>query len=156
MQAHSKGSGILGLMAVAAFVVSVLALIASTGAVVYTRRAAITADSQAAEARRQADAAHEELRMAATPQLMVVLLDDSATTGPDVLYEIRNDGPRVRTLHRVRPRNRFPSIMSTWFENDRRPPHRTRYMPRYEIACARPGWVLAHGRMTTQTEPSSR
>ncbi|WP_375432093.1 hypothetical protein [uncultured Friedmanniella sp.] len=46
-------------MTVARFVVSILALLASGIAVTYARRKADAADRQAAEARRQADAAHE-------------------------------------------------------------------------------------------------
>lgn len=76
---------------VAAFVVSILALLASGVAVIYARRTADAADRQAAEARRQADAAHEDLRLVNAPVLTVTLKDEPAE-GPDVLYEIRNDG----------------------------------------------------------------
>lgn len=78
-------------MTVAAFVVSILALLISGAAVFYARRTADAADRQADEARRQADAAQDELRLANTPVLTVTLKDHLAA-GPDVLYEIRNDG----------------------------------------------------------------
>lgn len=80
-------------MTVASFVVSALALLVSGAAVFYARRTADAADRQADEARRQADAAHEELRLANAPVLTVTLKDHPAA-GPDVLYEIRNDGRR--------------------------------------------------------------
>lgn len=97
-------------MTVAAFVVSVLALLGSVTAIVYSRRSAIAADRQAVEARRQADAADEQLRMAAVP-LLTVTLKDEPSAGPDLLYEVRNDGPqdlasvlvrRPETLDKVR------------------------------------------------------
>lgn len=78
-------------MTVAAFVVSVLALLVSGAAVLYARRTAEAAERQAAESRRQADAAHEELHLSNTPRLTVTLKDDPAE-GPDVLYGVRNDG----------------------------------------------------------------
>jgi len=76
---------------VAAFVVSIFALLLSGTAILYARRTADAADRQAAEAGRQADAAHEELHLANIPVLTVTLKDESAS-GPDVQYEIRNDG----------------------------------------------------------------
>lgn len=80
-------------MTVAAFVVSILALLVSGAAVVYARRTAGAADRQAVETGRQADVAHAQLRLAYAPVLTVTLKDESAE-GPDVLYEIRNDGSR--------------------------------------------------------------
>lgn len=80
-------------MTLAAFVVSLLALLVSGAAVLYARKTADAAERQAMEARRQADAAHEELRLANAPVLTVTLKDEPAE-GPDVLYEIRNDGRR--------------------------------------------------------------
>ena len=80
-------------MTIAAFVVSILALLASGVAIAYARRTAAAAEDQAAEARRQADAAHEELRLALTP-LLTVTLQDEPSEGPDVLYNVRNDGRR--------------------------------------------------------------
>lgn len=69
---------------VAAFVVSLLALLVSGVAVVYS---AVTAK----ETRRQADAAQAELHLAYTPTLAVTL-KQGGSTDLDVLYEIRNDG----------------------------------------------------------------
>lgn len=75
----------------AAAVISIFALLTSGAAVVYARLAAKAAGHQVAETRRQADAAHEELRLVYSPALTVTLKDEPAA-GPDVLYEVRNDG----------------------------------------------------------------
>lgn len=82
----------------AALIVSIVALIVSAVAVVYTRRSAAAAEQsaaaatgQAAESRREADAAHEQLRLAYTPELTITAMDRS--TGDSAWqYKVRNDG----------------------------------------------------------------
>jgi len=71
-------------VAIAALVISILALLVSGLAVFFAAR-------QTREARRQADAAQKQLHRADTPVLTVTLRDEPRD-GPDLLYEVRNDG----------------------------------------------------------------
>lgn len=67
-----------------AVVIAGLALVVSIGAVWYTRRTA-------KDTARQADIAEAAHHLASTPNLTVTLKDRSGS-GPDILYEVRNDG----------------------------------------------------------------
>ncbi len=72
-------------MTVTALVVSILALLVSGVAAVYS---ALTSK----ETRRQADAAQAEIHLAYSPILTVTLKHGSSSNDLDLLYEVRNDG----------------------------------------------------------------